>query len=90
MGEASIRIDDDFKLSHPQIEWKKLRGFRNRIVHEYFGIDIEIVWNIIESDIDDLLFQIENLLNKNQKKTTSVKVVFYFLSSFILSQNLSC
>ena len=63
IGEASIRIDEDFKLSHPQIEWKKLRGFRNRIVHEYFGIDIEIVWNIIELDIEELLFQIEDLLN---------------------------
>lgn len=48
IGEASIRIDDDFKLDNSQIEWKKLKGFRNRIVHEYFGIDYEIVWSIIE------------------------------------------
>uniref|UniRef100_UPI004047189F HepT-like ribonuclease domain-containing protein n=1 Tax=Algoriphagus sp. TaxID=1872435 RepID=UPI004047189F len=35
--EASLRIDEDFRFEHPQIEWKKLRGFRNRIVHDYFG-----------------------------------------------------
>jgi uncharacterized protein with HEPN domain len=43
IGEASLRIDEDFRLENPQIEWKKLRGFRNRIVHDYFGIDNEIV-----------------------------------------------
>ena len=37
IGEASLRIDEDFRFEHPQIEWKKLRGFRNRIVHDYFG-----------------------------------------------------
>lgn len=62
IGEASIRIKDDFKLDHPQIEWKKLRGFRNRIVHEYFGIDYEIVWSIIESDLEELIFQLEAII----------------------------
>jgi uncharacterized protein with HEPN domain len=62
IGEASIRIEDDFKLDHPQIEWKKLRGFRNRIVHEYFGIDYEIVWSIIESDLEELIFQLEAII----------------------------
>ena len=37
IGEAYLRIDEDFRFEHPQIEWKKLRGFRNRIVHDYFG-----------------------------------------------------
>jgi uncharacterized protein with HEPN domain len=37
IGDASLRIDEDFRFEHPQIEWKKLRGFRNRIVHDYFG-----------------------------------------------------
>ena len=64
IGEASIRIDEDFKLDHPQIEWKKLRGFRNRIVHEYFGIDYEIVWSIIQDDIEELVFQLRVLLKQ--------------------------
>lgn len=64
LGEASIRVNEDFKLANPQIEWKKLKGFRNRIVHEYFGIDFEIVWTIIEEDLDDLIFQIDRLLIK--------------------------
>lgn len=62
LGEASIRVNEDFKLANSQIEWKKLKGFRNRIVHEYFGIDYEIVWTIIEEDLDELIFQLDALL----------------------------
>ena len=63
IGEASLRIDEDFRLENPQIEWKKLRGFRNRIVHDYFGIDYEIVWSILTQDLEELVFQLDQLLN---------------------------
>ena len=43
IGEASNRIDSDFKHNHPQIEWTRITGFRNRIIHEYFGIDNRIL-----------------------------------------------
>jgi uncharacterized protein with HEPN domain len=62
IGEASLRIDEDFRLENPQIEWKKLRGFRNRIVHDYFGIDYEIVWSILTEDLEELVFQLDQLL----------------------------
>lgn len=62
IGEAANRIDEDFKQSNPQIEWKRIKGFRNRIVHDYFGIDYEIVWSIIEDDLNDLLDQLRQLL----------------------------
>jgi len=63
IGEASLRIDEDFRLENPQIEWRKLRGFRNRIVHDYFGIDYEIVWTILTQDLEELVFQLDQLLN---------------------------
>lgn len=59
IGEASNRISPDFKVSHPNIEWDRLRGFRNRIVHEYFGIDHEIIWDIIESYLEELIEWLE-------------------------------
>lgn len=62
IGETANRIDLDFKLDNPQIDWRKLRGFRNRIVHDYFGIDFNIVWSIIENDIDELIFQLKKLI----------------------------
>lgn len=63
IGEASNRVDPDFKLQNPQIDWNKLRGFRNRIVHDYFGIDYNIVWSIIENDIEELIHQLDELLS---------------------------
>ncbi len=61
IGEASNRIDGDFKVRNSQIEWAKMRGFRNRIVHDYFGIDLEIVWSIIQDDIEELIYQLKEL-----------------------------
>ena len=55
IGEASNRIDNDFKLRYPEIEWNKLKGFRNRLIHEYFGVDYGIVWEIINEDIQPLI-----------------------------------
>src|SRR5690606_11290291 len=51
IGEAANRLTEVYKAENPEIEWDHLRGFRNRIVHEYFGIDLEIVWQIIEDDL---------------------------------------
>ena len=65
IGEAANRVDPDFKLKNPQIDWRKLRGFRNRIVHDYFGIDYNIVWSIIENDIDELIFQLGKLTSSD-------------------------
>jgi uncharacterized protein with HEPN domain len=67
IGEAANRIDEDFREKFPEIEWKRIRGFRNRIVHEYFGIDHEIVWNIIETYLDELISYIGNIINSNKK-----------------------
>lgn len=61
IGEASNRIESDFKMLNPQIEWVKMRGFRNRIIHDYFGIDLEIVWSIIQDDIEELIYQLKEL-----------------------------
>jgi uncharacterized protein with HEPN domain len=55
IGEAANRIDPDFRLVNSEIEWNRIRGLRNRIVHNYFGIDYEIVWTIIEIDLDNLI-----------------------------------
>lgn len=65
IGEAANRIDPSFRNQHPDIEWKRIRGFRNRIVHDYFGIDYEIVWDIIEFYLDEL---IENLIKMKSAK----------------------
>lgn len=66
IGEAANRIDPDFRISNPEIEWTRIRGFRNRIVHEYFGIDYEIVWSIIDSYLDEMIEWLETIIDNNK------------------------
>jgi len=61
IGEAAGRLTDDFKAANVQIDWRKIRGFRNRVVHAYFGVDLDIVWNIIQNYLDELIKEIERL-----------------------------
>lgn len=68
IGEAANRIDPDFKAQNPDIEWGKMRGFRNRIVHAYFGIDYKIVWSIIENNLEGLIYQLEALIEDYEGK----------------------
>ena len=63
IGEAANRIDSDFRDKNPEIEWNRIRGFRNRIIHDYFGIDYEIVWEIIDKYLDELIDWLDSTLN---------------------------
>ncbi len=63
IGEASKRIPDDFKTEHPEIEWRRIIGFRNRIIHEYFGIDYENLWRIKNENIPILSEFMEQILD---------------------------
>lgn len=54
IGEASRKMDDEFKANYPHVEWKKMTGTRDRLIHDYFGIDYDIVWDIIINKLPDL------------------------------------
>ena len=51
IGEAAGRLTEDFTDRHSEIEWFKIIGLRNRIVHEYFGVDLQIIWQILKKDL---------------------------------------
>ena len=51
IGEAVGRLPKEFIDQHSKIEWAKIKGLRNRIVHEYFGVDIQIIWQILKKDL---------------------------------------
>jgi len=61
IGEAANRLPTEFKDAHPDIDWHRIRGFRNRIVHDYFGIDYEIVWTVKETFLPDLISRLNSL-----------------------------
>jgi uncharacterized protein with HEPN domain len=54
IGEAANRLPDDFKAKYWEVEWHKVVGLRHRIIHEYFGIDLEIIWQILHKDMPEL------------------------------------
>ena len=70
IGEASNRIPDDFKTEHPEIEWRRIIGFRNRIIHEYFGIDYENLWRIKNENIPILFEFMEQILEDLGEEST--------------------
>ena len=61
IGEMVDKLSDDFKKKHSDIEWTKIKGFRNIVAHDYFGIDAEEVWQIIKNKIPSLKSDIEHL-----------------------------
>jgi uncharacterized protein with HEPN domain len=65
IGEASAKVDPDFKSIYPNVEWKKMSNTRNRLIHDYFGVDYDIVWDIIVSKLPDLEAAIEAIILEN-------------------------
>jgi uncharacterized protein with HEPN domain len=65
IGEASKKLDEEFRSNHPQIEWKKMAGTRDRVIHHYFGVDYDIIWDIIENKLPDLQERVEDILNES-------------------------
>ena len=54
VGEACNRLSEEFKIANPEIAWKQIRGFRNISIHEYFGLNFRIVWEIATNDLPTL------------------------------------
>ena len=61
IGEAANRLPDSFKGEHPEIEWIKIIGLRHRIVHDYFGVDLGIIWEIIQRDLPAFKQQLRDI-----------------------------
>lgn len=61
-GEAAKRVSDEFRTSHPEVPWRRVAGFRDVVVHDYFKVDIEEVWRIVQGDVPALIAIIEPLV----------------------------
>jgi len=64
IGEAARGLSSDLKNQHPEMPWPKIIGMRNILVHHYFGIDVDVVWAVVERDLPDLKLRIETLLRE--------------------------
>ncbi|HUI93425.1 MAG TPA: DUF86 domain-containing protein [Chitinivibrionales bacterium] len=61
IGEAARQCPEAFKTKHSEIPWAQITGLRHRIVHDYTGVDLELVWQIINSDMKELLNNLRSL-----------------------------
>ena len=64
MAESSQRLNDDIRKAYPDIPWKEISGFRNILVHNYLGVDLDMIWSVVEQDLPKL----EQALIKQQDK----------------------
>lgn len=63
MAESTQRLSDKTKDKHPEIDWFRISGFRNILVHDYLGVDLEAVWNIVVNDVPVLKKTISAMMN---------------------------
>jgi uncharacterized protein with HEPN domain len=63
IGEASRSLTKEFKGQKPDVPWRKINAMRNKLIHEYFIIDIETVWNVVQLDLPELKQAMLSLLN---------------------------
>jgi len=62
IGEAVGKLPEALKQRRPDVEWQDIKDFRNLLTHEYFGVDLEIVWKIIEDDLPGLMEAIKEIM----------------------------
>lgn len=67
IGEAAKKIPDDFKRNFNQVPWRSMTDFRNHLIHEYFDIDLEILWDVVEFELPDLRERIADLVSEHPK-----------------------
>ncbi|RLS95777.1 MAG: DUF86 domain-containing protein [Planctomycetota bacterium] len=67
IGEAAKQIPEDFRALHSKIEWRAMAGMRDHLIHGYFGVDYEIVWDVAKEKAPELRRQLERILGSEPR-----------------------
>ncbi|MBI5528390.1 MAG: DUF86 domain-containing protein [Deltaproteobacteria bacterium] len=66
IGEAARNVPEEVRVRYPGIPWEDMRGIRNVIVHEYFGVSLSILWQTVESNLPPLVTALEKIRDENE------------------------
>lgn len=66
IGEATKRVDFDFRAKYSAVPWKEMAGLRDKLIHDYTGVDYPLVWKICTESIPELDFQIEEIIKERE------------------------
>ena len=68
IGEAVKQIPDDFRAKYAQVEWRKMAGTRDRLIHDYLGVDYELVWDIVQNKIPALEVAMTEIVDRETRQ----------------------
>ena len=63
IGEAVKNLSERLKSNHPEISWKRIAGMRDKMIHEYFGVNLNLVWDTVDRDLPDLKQKVGEFLH---------------------------